>query len=250
MSKITVHTFNELTSTNTVAAEMGDSAKHGTVIRAIAQSAGRGQRGNSWESAPAMNATFSLVLRPLTWPAVRQFELSMVISIAICNTLNKFCNLPNPLTVKWPNDIYYGDKKLCGILIENSLSDNKISRMIVGIGINVNQTIFVSDAPNPVSLKNLTGNEHDISDIINAVSNNIVNSIDTYVSYPQVTALSQMYHSMLWRNDGMPHKWLDTRSGETFSGTLFHVASDGMLTITTPTQSHTFAFKEIQAVLS
>lgn len=249
MSKITIHTFDTLTSTNTTAAEMGDSADHGTVIRAIEQSAGRGQRGNSWESAPAMNATFSLVIRPDSWPATRQFELSMVISVALCNALYSTCDLSRPLSVKWPNDIYYGDKKLCGILIENSLAGNSISRMIVGIGINVNQTVFVSDAPNPVSLKTLTGTAYQIPTIIEAVCNNIINNIDAYIADPQVTALSRTYHSMLWRNDGNPHQWLDTRSGETFSGVLRHVAPDGMLTIDTPTQSRTYAFKEIQAII-
>lgn len=248
--QVKILTYAELASTNTTAAGLGESAGHGTAVRAISQTAGRGQRGNTWESAPGLNATFSLILRPEKWPARRQFELSMAVSVAICRALEHTLGSGDSVMIKWPNDIYVGDRKLCGILIENSLAGQMLGRMIVGIGVNLNQTVFVSDAPNPVSLKQLTGREFDVEKVVGDVCGQIVQDVDAYVAAPNLARLSDEYHRRLWRFDGKKYKWLDAATGVVFDARITGVAPDGMFGLSDDNgKARTYAFKEVQAIL-
>ena len=139
---------------------------HMFTIRTDYQTAGRGQAGNSWESEAGKNLLFSALLRYEGIHAASQWRLSMLVAVALWDTLAKY--LPyEQLTIKWPNDIYFGDKKLVGILIENSLSGQYIGHSIVGIGVNVNQTKWLSNAPNPISMKEITGEEYDAEVLMN-----------------------------------------------------------------------------------
>ena len=139
---------------------------HMFTIRTDYQTAGRGQAGNSWESEAGKNLLFSALLRYEGIHAAQQWRLSMLVAVALWDTLAKY--LPyEQLTIKWPNDIYFGDKKLVGILIENSLSGQYIGHSIVGIGVNVNQTKWLSNAPNPISMKEITGEEYDAEVLMN-----------------------------------------------------------------------------------
>ena len=135
-------------------------------IRTDFQTAGRGQAGNSWESEAGKNLLFSTLLRYEGIHAASQWRLSMLVAVALWDTLAKYLS-PELLTIKWPNDIYYGDKKLVGILIENSLSGQYVGHSIVGIGVNVNQTKWLSNAPNPISMKEITGEEYDVEALMN-----------------------------------------------------------------------------------
>lgn len=138
---------------------------HLYTIRTDFQTAGRGQAGNSWESEQGKNLIFSALLRYPELHAAEQWRLSMLISVALWDTLAK--HLPNDLlTIKWPNDIYYGDRKLVGILIENTLSGNRIAYTIAGIGVNVNQTQWLSNAPNPISMQQITGKTYKIETLL------------------------------------------------------------------------------------
>ncbi|BBE16583.1 biotin--protein ligase [Aquipluma nitroreducens] len=130
----------------------------GTVFLAYEQTSGRGQQNNSWESLPNENLLFSVVLSPVFLEIRRQFMISKVVALGIYKALNKYVD---SLKIKWPNDIYAGNRKLGGILIENSIMSGLLKSSIVGIGLNVNQTIFYSNAPNPVSLKMLTNQHYD-----------------------------------------------------------------------------------------
>jgi len=121
-----------------------------TTVIAERQTAGKGQRGNSWESEDCRNITFSFVLYPTFIEARRQFILSQIVSLSIKEELDQWTE---GISIKWPNDIYWNDKKICGILIENDLSGHHIGRSISGIGVNINQDVFRSNAPNPISLK-------------------------------------------------------------------------------------------------
>ena len=135
----------------------------GTVVIAENQHGGRGQRGNSWISEPGSNLTFSIVLYPKFLSPSDQFVLSKAISLGIVSYLAE--SLPvnvSEIKIKWPNDIYVGAKKLCGILIENSVSGNKLNHSIVGIGLNVNQESFDASLPNPTSMKILGGKAYDL----------------------------------------------------------------------------------------
>lgn len=112
----------------------------GTVIMAEHQFAGRGQLDNVWHAEPGKNLTFSLLLRPSFIAVEKQFILNMLVSVALSNVLLKY--LPLGLSVKWPNDIYIGDKKIGGVLIENTLVGSNIKQSIIGIGLNINQSVF------------------------------------------------------------------------------------------------------------
>jgi BirA family transcriptional regulator, biotin operon repressor / biotin---[acetyl-CoA-carboxylase] ligase len=149
----------ETGSTNEYAAALlkQEAVEEFTVIRALAQTAGKGQKGSSWESEAGKNLTFTLVTRPVFVPLEKHFYLSIAASLAVTDALQKF--LPQIL-VKWPNDFFAEGGKLGGLLIENSLVQNRFRESLIGIGVNINQEVFRSDAPNPVSLHTLTGKDH------------------------------------------------------------------------------------------
>lgn len=248
------------TCTSTLSYAAGLSAEdtpHGTVVTAREQTAGRGQRGNSWESEPGANLTFSLVLRPHRWPAARQFELSMAVVVGVCRALRRA--LPDAdVRVKWPNDIYAGDLKMVGILIENTVSGSYITRSIAGIGINVNQTVFRSKAPNPVSMAQIAGHPFDLDTILQNVVTEILDytadalSSSTLNASPTLTSptLTAEFHALLWRNDGLPHRWLDTRTLQIFEATVSRVDPAGPLLLRLADNTEkSFYFKEVAAVL-
>ncbi len=147
-----LHHFERLSSTNAYALELTTKSKpsEGTVISTDFQEAGRGQIGRSWESAVGQNIMCSIILYPNFLLAREQFLLNQAVSLSIKATISHF-GIDN-VRIKWPNDIYVDDKKICGVLIQNSISGRQLAQSIIGIGINVNQKIFISDAPNPVSL--------------------------------------------------------------------------------------------------
>lgn len=142
----------ECPSTNTLAAELSQAgqAPEGTVVITNHQTAGRGQRGNTWQSGKGLNLTLSVVLLPTFLSAIRQFQLNKAVALAVRDVVSKYTD--EAVCVKWPNDIMIGDKKVCGILIENQLTGDKLGRSIVGIGLNVNQTDFESALASSVSL--------------------------------------------------------------------------------------------------
>ena len=150
----------ECPSTNTLAADMSQAGKatEGTVIVTHHQTAGRGQRGNTWESGKGLNLTFSLVLHPVFLKVTDQFQLNKAIALGVHDVLK---NYAEDVRVKWPNDIMIGNKKVCGILIENQLTGGKLSRSIAGIGINVNQKNFQVSTASSVSIQ--SGEEIDLA---------------------------------------------------------------------------------------
>ena len=137
----------------------------GQVIVAGFQTQGRGLDANSWESEEGMNLLLSIVLYPSFLPAERQFCLNQAITLGILDFIRREISF-TPCRVKWPNDIYVGDRKLCGILIQNSILGNKIDYSVIGIGLNVNQVIFRSPAPNPVSMAMLSGIRYDLNTVL------------------------------------------------------------------------------------
>ena len=149
--------FDVIDSTNSEAYRNLSTAPHGTVWAARFQTAGRGQKGNKWESAAGENLMFSILLRPDFIPVERQFLISQTVALAVCNLLEKW---HIDISIKWPNDIYIGDKKVQGMLIEHFLSGPHLCASIAGVGINLNQERFASDAPNPTSVLLETGVSH------------------------------------------------------------------------------------------
>ena len=157
--------FKNLPSTNSYAASLlrEQEVPEGTVIHTNYQSAGRGQGGNKWESEENKNLLISIILFPSMINPTDQFLISMAVSLGICDFLDQYTS---SISIKWPNDIYVKNDKIAGILIENSIMGDQIENTIAGIGININQTEFVGDAPNPVSLANLTGKQYDLNDCL------------------------------------------------------------------------------------
>lgn len=151
-----IYHIAETTSTNDLARE--EHYGHGDVICAERQTAGRGQRGHTWTSPEGVNLLFSVVLCPTFLPAGEQFLLSQAVALALVDTLGT-CGID--ARIKWTNDIYAGDRKLVGILIEHHLAGGRLARTVAGIGINVNQTEFDPALPNPTSMALEAGHTFD-----------------------------------------------------------------------------------------
>jgi BirA family biotin operon repressor/biotin-[acetyl-CoA-carboxylase] ligase len=147
-----VRDHETLDSTNLEMSRLLDTADlaEGTVIRADYQQAGRGHAGNSWQSERGRNLLFSLLLKPEFLDPSRAFHLSRITSLALYETIDNQCD---GIKIKWPNDLLAGDRKLAGMLIENIILGNTISHSILGVGLNVNQTVFDPSIPAPTSLK-------------------------------------------------------------------------------------------------
>ena len=241
-------TVSETASTNTLTATMPD-APHGTVVRAVAQTAGRGQRGNTWEAEAGKNLTLSILVKPAQIKATEQFLICRAVSVALVELLDRV--LPQELhaQIKWPNDIYVGDKKICGILIENSLTGNVIDRSILGIGLNVNQREFRSDAPNPVSIINLNGGrELDLEPLIGIMWESVDENLSLCATESGRVVLTKKYDSRLWRGEGFHTFALP--DGTRFEAAIKSIADNGVMTLQLPdTTCRSFAFKEVQFVL-
>lgn len=245
MSETFIH-LNETNSTNSYLRELIMREKEqpeGTVVITDYQTAGRGQKGNSWESERGKNLTFSILLHPNHIPPGKQFILSQLISIAIVGVLKKY---DRHFTIKWPNDIYWKEKKIAGMLIEVDLTGSSLSNAIIGIGININQRHFKSDAPNPVSLTQITGKEHNLSELLEKILDSIVDAYNKY-SPDNEEEIRQKYMALLFRNKGVyPYLYGE----EIFNASIEGIEPNGQLILKKENGSiHTFAFKEISFVI-
>ena len=146
-----------------------------TVVYADEQTAGRGQGSNHWESEPGKNLTFSVLVHPTMVPVMRQFLLSEAGALALWDVLGQYLGADD-VKMKWPNDIYWKDKKISGTLIETRLGGGHVKDCVYGIGIDVNQEKFVSDAPNPVSMKQILDHDVDLKELLNKI-------IDSFKKY-------------------------------------------------------------------
>jgi len=153
--------FQNLPSTNAHTFDLLKKSKlpEGTILYTNYQSAGKGYSGNKWESEDGKNLLISIILYPSFIKPEDQFLISMVISLGVCDFLMRF--IPE-CSIKWPNDIWVNNDKIAGLLLESSLTGNQIESTVAGIGLNINQQRFLSNAPNPVSLNQLTGVNYDL----------------------------------------------------------------------------------------
>lgn len=240
--------LQEVDSTNSYMKRMIDVLEPGTVIYAYTQKAGRGQKGNSWEAETGKNITFSQLISKPRIAVNEQFLLSEAVSLAIIDVLEEFAT---GFAVKWPNDIYHGDRKIGGILIEHSLGNEGIEHTIVGVGVNINQRFFMSGAPNPVSLSTITGENHDVEQLTFRVCERIENYCNFDGSKEQLMALHSRYMSKLYRYDGKPHMFVSPE-GNKFEAIIEDVALDGTLTLrhTVDNTQHHYHFKEVGFVIN
>ena len=232
--------MGKVISTNDVAAAGG--YPHGTIITARSQTAGRGQRGNRWESASGENLMFSLVVRPAHIPPDRQFIISMMASLAASDALR---GTGVDCMLKWPNDLYVADRKIGGILIEHSVMGMQLTSSIIGIGINVGQTAFDSSLPNPTSVMLETGDSRIVSRQV------LGNFCDAFaVRYGEDShRLYEDYMARLWRGTGI-HMFRTEDEGE-FAASVARIdPATGVLTLSLEDGTkRDFRFKEVEFVL-
>ena len=239
---------SQTASTNTYLSRLAATLPGGTVIYTPSQTAGRGQKGNSWESEDGKNLTFSMLLKRPPVKARDQFCLSEVAALAVVETLAGEAG--DHFTVKWPNDVYWQDNKVCGMLIENSLDGTDIATCIIGIGINVNQQRFLSDAPNPVSLINITGREHDLMPLLKQVCSRIEQTVAALNDDNARADLHRRYMAALYCNDGAMHPYEDA-AGNRFMASVAGIAPDGTLTLQHEDGTrHDYLFKEVRHVIN
>ncbi|MDE7402702.1 MAG: biotin--[acetyl-CoA-carboxylase] ligase [Muribaculaceae bacterium] len=240
--------LEDIDSTNSYVATHAAELRDMTMVMAARQSAGRGQRGNSWESEPGKNLTFTLLYRPVDFPARNQFAISEAVALAIVDFL-----IANSIgaKVKWPNDIYVADSKISGILIEHSLQGSKIEHSRIGVGLNVNQSVFLSDAPNPVSMTQLSGKEYEISRVAAAVGNCLERRLAMTASPEGRRLLHREFLNQLWRGDGRAYPF--RRPGQKpFEGTITGISEFGPISVRDNESGTTdeYAFKEIEFLLA
>ena len=210
------------------------------VIVSEYQTAGRGCGTNSWESERGKNLTFSLLIHPTEITADCQFRISEAVSLALCETLDGYVT-DRQVSVKWPNDIYVDDCKICGMLIENRLRGRLMTDSIIGIGLNVNQREFFSDAPNPVSLVQLLGHEVALEPLLQA----FLQKLEPMLQMDPET-LGKAYRERLYRREG-EHEYRDGKG--LFRAKLLNVLDDGRLVLLdTEGTARIYAFKEVQFV--
>ena len=215
----------------------------GFVVWADYQTAGRGQGTNTWESERGKNLTFSMMIRPRQVAASEQFILSMAHALVLKKALDAY---PQPLpkrkgvfSIKWPNDIYWNDRKISGTLIENRLQGSYISECIIGTGINVNQQRFVSDAPNPVSLRQIVGEDVDREELLHTILELWSEMMDTW----NPEEIRKSYRQQMYRGEG----WFEYSDKDgPFTARLVSVEDDGHLVLCdTNGRERRYGFKEV-----
>ena len=192
--------FDEINSTNVwLYDKMAENADISDMVAVAAhQTAGRGMDKNRWESEAGKNLLFSIALNVKFLEAENQFKISQAVSVAIVETLSQYVD-NQQLFIKWPNDIYFGDKKLVGMLIQNTIEGQMMGTTIIGIGLNVNQLQFSKDIPNPISLKMITGKDFDLENLLNSLITNIKNAVESLRSEKNREDINSKYISKLYR---------------------------------------------------
>lgn len=214
------------------------------VVVAEAQTHGRGSGSNTWESEHGKNLTFSILIHPLDIRPTQQFIISMMISNALVRALCEQIDIrQTALTVKWPNDIYIDDSKVCGILIENTIKGQHIADSIIGIGLNVNQQTFHSDAPNPCSLIHHTGKEIDRERLLSTIIDSFLSEMQRHAE-GRIKDIEDDYKSRLYRRDGI---WCFIDENGAFKAEIADVQQDGHLVLRTPDDiTKTYDFHQVK----
>lgn len=244
MKKYTVSGFEvceveEATSTNTLAEEMSlNELKDKMVVLTWRQTQGRGQATNQWESAPGRNISMTVILRPERFEAGKQFALSMVIALGCLDFVK---NYVDKVSVKWPNDVYVANRKIAGILIEHRISGAYVQSSLCGIGVNINQELFLSDAPNPVSLLQLTGKELPLDRALAELLDCIGRRYEQIYNF---RALEKDFLQNLYRAEGI-YAWEDEKGK--FEASVVGIDEYGQLILKDiQGQERIYAFKEVK----
>ncbi|MDO4707521.1 MAG: biotin--[acetyl-CoA-carboxylase] ligase [Porphyromonadaceae bacterium] len=214
-------------------------------IMARSQFSGRGQRGNSWITRPNSELTCSILLRDGSLSPSEQYTVSELAAYGLLKTIARYLPEENKhnLSIKWPNDIYYGDKKIAGILIEHSITGENIDYSIIGIGLNLNETDFPSDLPNPISLKQITGEDYEPEEVMLRLRKRFHFMLEEFLigNYAEI---HRNYMLHLYRREGL-HPFSD-RDGS-FLAYIKNVLPTGQIVLEREDGTiSTYAFKEVQ----
>lgn len=243
-----IYHFDTTASTNDDARD--EKYHEGDVVWADFQTAGRGQRGHEWHSRKGENLTFSVVLEPTFVPIAEQFAVSEVVALSLVDMLSDY---GIEAKIKWTNDIYVGDRKLVGILIEHSLSSNALRRTIVGVGINVNQREFDPSIPNPVSMAQLLGKQLDAEEVLQRFLAHLQRNYEVLreiqnSKFKMQNSLHQRYNELLYRL-GEFHTYA-LPSGEKFCAKILGTAPSGALRLENKQgATKDYLFKEVEFVI-
>jgi BirA family biotin operon repressor/biotin-[acetyl-CoA-carboxylase] ligase len=237
--------FENLPSTNTFTTDLLKKKKlqEGTIIYTNYQSAGRGYSANRWESEDGKNLLTSILLAPSFIKPTDQFQISMTISLGICDFLMRF--IPG-CSIKWPNDIYVNNDKIAGILIENTILGNQIEFTVAGIGLNINQEKFSGNLPNPVSLCLLTGHSYDLSDCLKQLAKDLDKRYKQLISGNQ-EVIKKEYVSNLYRLN----KWSEYKDAKgIFTGKILSINDCGRIIIEKKNaEINEYSFKEMEFII-
>ena len=232
--------FEELDSTNEELLRHISAYDNLSVVAALRQTAGRGQRGNRWLSADGENLTFSILLQPAALPATEFMALTYLATLSVKDWL---CRQGVSAVIKWPNDIYVGRRKICGMLVENRLSGDCIAASVIGIGLNLNQTTFPGELVNAVSLKQLTGQDYPLEETLEALLAGF--NFAALDSPSGRTRLWESYQEGLFQQ-GRECLYRDLFTGEEFRGTIQGATREGRLLME---DGKAFSFKEIGYII-
>ena len=237
-------TLKEVDSTNTFLKNTLSNSKplpEGTVIMAESQYAGRGQQQNRWHSDAGKNLTFSILLKPSFLAISNQFDLTRATSLGVYDALYPL--LGEGLKIKWPNDIYYNDMKLGGMLIENAIQGTQIKQAVIGIGLNINQDSFPEYLPNAASVKQILQRDYDLRQILSDICRHVEGwYLKLKAGHTDVVRkeyLSRLY----WLGENKRFR----SSGGEFEGTVKNVLNSGLLVVKNSFETDLiFNFKEIE----
>lgn len=220
--------LNAIDSTSTFLKEMAtnSSLENYTTVVANTQTNGRGQRENTWQSEPNKNLTFSVFIKDIELPIEDQKYLNFAICLAVFEIISN--HLKNNIFIKWPNDIMSANQKLCGILIENTISKNCINKTIVGIGLNVNQEIFSSNLKKISSLKKISGKTYDLELLLNQILGTLKKQI-TLLNHKNFSKLERDYLNVMYKRNSP--SMFKTSNNVLFMGKILGVSKSGRLKI-------------------
>ena len=195
-----------------------------TVVVSKHQTNGRGRNGNLWVNKPSLNLAFSVYKRFINFSVNEKFMLNVVSSVSVYEVLKKY--KLNNLTIKWPNDIMTENKKIAGILIENSVRGNKINHSVIGIGININQSQFL-DLPNATSVFLESGNKHSVDKIAVELKDAVEKNFTNFEL--KETELIEFYNNVLFKRNIIAD--FTTVNAKKIQGTIIGVNKEGTLSL-------------------
>lgn len=226
-----------------------------TVAVSDYQSAGRGMGSNTWESESGKNLLFSILVHPDWIPASVQYLLSMTEALALRDVIAEVVASAGmdaeDVTIKWPNDIYWRDRKISGTRIDGNIKGGRLTDLVIGTGINVNQREFHGDAPNPVSLWQITGKEHSIEELLKRVMERFIHyyniAREEWEDGYDCNTIMDEYHKSMYRREGIYH--FEDQNGE-FEASMYSVHPNGLLLLErTDGNISMYDFKEVKFII-